>query len=260
MKHLDENEFKKLAQFGFQKMGNFTNDDVFIVGYPKSGNTLLQHIIAHLVFGLEKDAPKSLINSCVTEYYNNPWFFRHNQRHFFKSHELPKKEFKKVIYIVRDGRAAIRSYYYMLQNMGEKASLQKLYESGGKSFVGSWASHVEAWLENPFNADIHWLKYEDIIQNKEDVIKSICQYLEIERTSSQLKNVVEATSLANMKAMENDFSWQRSKSFKTWSNEGSFVREGKAKGFNKDETIKEEWIKSFEIVASAMLKEFKYLK
>lgn len=254
-----EADLQKLSQFGFQKMGEFTPEDVFIVGYPKSGNTLLQHMVAHLVFGLQKDASKSLINSCVTEYYNNPWFFRHNPRHFFKSHELPKKEFQKVIYIVRDGREAVRSYYYMLQNLNQKVSLENLYTSGGNSFVGTWADHVAAWLHNPFEASILWITYEDIMNDKKAVLKTISQFLSLERTESELQLVIEATSLENMKRMEKDYSWQRSKSFKTWKEDAQFVREGKTQGFIKDVQIKQEWITAFENKSETILKKFKYL-
>lgn len=254
-----EEDLQKLSQFGFQKMGDFTSEDVFITGYPKSGNTLLQHAVAHLVFGLKKDASKSLINSCVTEYYNNPWFFRHNPCHYFKSHELPNETFKKVIYIVRDGREAIRSFYYMLQNMNQKVSLENLYTSGGKSFVGTWSNHVSKWLENPHDADILFIKYEDLTKKKKEVLISLCKFLSIERTVEELQLVLEATSLENMKKMEQDFSWQRSKSHKTWKEHAQFVREGSVKGFVNDEQIKEEWVQKFEDLSKDMLQKFNYL-
>lgn len=259
-KHIQSNEsFEKLIQFGFQKMGDFTTEDVFLIGYPKSGNTLLLHMIAHLVYGLRSDAPKSLINSCITEYYNNPWFFRHNPRHFFKSHELPKPEYRKVINIVRDGREAIRSYFYMLQSMNEKASLEKLYTSGGKCFVGTWQQHVESWLENPFNASILYLRYEDIIQHKADALHKICDFLEIERNPTEIQNVIHATSLENMKQLESDYSWQRAKSFKTWNPEGKFVRQGNASGYLEDPMIHPKWIQLFEEQSKQTLQKFNYL-
>ncbi|MEZ4874062.1 MAG: sulfotransferase domain-containing protein [Flavobacteriaceae bacterium] len=257
--HPLEQEIQKLAQFGFQKMGDFRAEDVFILGYPKSGNTLLQHVVAHLVFGLRKDASKSLINSCVTEFYNNPWFFRHNPQHFFKSHELPHPNFKKVIYIVRDGREAVRSYYYMLKNMNQKVSLENLYTSGGETFVGTWANHLETWLENPYNAQILWVRYEDLIQDKKQTLKAICQFLALERTEDELESVMEATSLANMKAMEQDFSWQRSKSHKTWKEDAQFVREGNTKGFESDTQMNQAWVSAFEGKSKAMLQKFMYL-
>jgi len=250
---------KKLNIFGFQELGNTNNEDVFIIGYPKSGNTLLQHIVAHLVFGLRKDAPKSLINSCVTEWYNNPMFFRHEKRHFFKSHELPDEKFKKVIYIIRDGRDAVRSYYYMQKNLGKNVSLDDLYSSGGKTFRGTWASHVDKWTANKYKADILYIKYEDLLKNKRNEIDRICSFLGIERTDQEIKNVLEATSFENMKTMEKSYSWSRMKSFKDWKKEGNFVREGKSGGFKLEDNLKKPSLDNFISASRSMLEEYKYL-
>ena len=58
--------------------------------------------------------------------------------------------------------------------------------------------------------------------------------------------------------MENDFSWQRSKSYRNWKESGNFVREGKKAGFLDDELVFDEWIKQFEDVSIDMLKRFQY--
>ena len=104
-----------------------------------------------------------------------------------------------------------------------------------------------------------WITYEDLTINKVAVLKSLCQFLSLVRNDSELEQVMEATSLENMKRMESDFSWQRSKSFKTWKEDAQFVREGKTRGFVKDEQIKEEWVVAFEKKSEAMLKKFNYL-
>ncbi|MBL86697.1 MAG: hypothetical protein CMO82_08585 [Winogradskyella sp.] len=253
-------DLEKLAQYGFENFGTFNDEDVFIIGYPKSGNTLLQHIVAHLVYGLRNDAPKSLINSCVTEFYNNPVFFRHDKRHFFKSHELPKKEFKKVIYIIRDGRESIRSYYYMRKNLNEKASLDEMYLSGGDSFVGTWNNHLAMWHKNPYNASILYLKYEDLIKDKTTEILKICNFLNLERSKEDIVKVFDATSFENMKKMENSYSWQVVRSYRTWKKEGSFVREGKTSGFKKDKAVNDSSLKQFVELSKQMLTHYGYLK
>lgn len=254
-----EEGLSKLEQFGFQKFGAFNEEDIFIVGYPKSGNTLLQHLVAHLVFGLKADTSKSLINSCVTEHYNNPWFFRHDKRHFFKSHELPKPAYKNVIYITRDGREAIRSYYYMLNNLNKEVSLETLYDNGGDSFVGTWNNHLKQWTENPHGANILFVRYEDLLANKKMEIERICDFLSIERTTLEIEEVMDRTSLENMKEMEKGYSWQRSKSHKTWKESGSFVREGSAQGFKKDEMVTEASVNLFVNLSEEMLKEYQYI-
>ncbi|MEM7186041.1 MAG: sulfotransferase domain-containing protein [Bacteroidota bacterium] len=238
-------DVSKLEKFGFESFGNFTEEDVFIMGYPKSGNTLLQHVIAHLVYGLRADIPKSIVNNCVTEYYNNPMYFRYDPRHFFKGHELPNERFKNVIYIVRDGRAAVRSLYYFRRNLNDQVSLQTLYENGGECFVGTWNNHVEQWTENKYGSNILMIRYEDLLSRKKEQLERICEFLSLERTSEELDQVVEATSFENMKRMEQGYSWQKAKSFKTWKASGSFVREGNKDGFKSDENVDDASLEKF---------------
>jgi hypothetical protein len=249
-----------LERWGVEKFGKFTEKDVFVLGYPKSGNTLLQHLVAHLVYGLRKDTSKSLINTCVTEYYSNPYFFRLNKRHFFKNHELPKPEYKNVIYIIRDGRAAVRSLYYMQKDMGVKdISINSMYEDGGDSFRGTWNNHIKQWIDNPFNANIIYIKYEDLIDDKLTQIKKISDFLSLNRTEEELQNIVEATSLANMKNMENSYSWKRKKTFHSWNKKGSFVREGMASKYLSDELINPDALKKFEEISEEMLGKMNYM-
>lgn len=254
-----QTELDKLKQFGFEQLGNFNHDDVFIIGYPKSGNTLLQHIIAHLVYGLRKDTSKSLINTCVTEWYNNPWFFRLGKQHFFKSHELPRPEFKNVIYIIRDGRDAVLSYYYMQKNLGRQVSLEELYNSGGELFVGNWQNHIDTWTKNEYNLNIHFIRYEDLIENKFNELQKICDFLKIERTKSEIELVIEATSLENMRFLEKSYSWKKLKTFNTWKENGVFVREGKSNTFDSDDKINPLWIDSFVKKSQLMLEKYNYL-
>lgn len=251
---------KLLEVVGFQKMKKFEEADVFITGYPKSGNTLLQFTIAFLVYGLRKDAPYSLLNTCVTDVYANPYFTRLNIPHCFKSHELPNEQYKKVIYVVRDGRDAVRSYYYMRKNMGEEnVCINEMYENGGDCFVGTWKDHVKRWIDNPFNADILFIKYEDFITQKEQEIKRLCQFLNIERSNTEIQQVIEASSFENMKLLEQGYSWKHAKNSQNWKKEGSFVREGKSNNFTKTENVSAEALKKFVTSSSEMLKYFKYI-
>ncbi len=251
-------DLKHLERFGFQKFGNFTDEDVFIIGYPKSGNTLMQNLIAHLVFGLKKDTSLSLINTCVTEFYNNSYFFRHDNRHFFKSHELPKPEYKNVIYIIRDGRDAVLSYYNMQKNLKRDIDINTLYENGGETFVGKWNNHAKAWKENKYNLNIHYVKFESLKKNKKLEIERLCSFLNIERSEKDIEDVIEATSIENMKKLEKSYSWQRLKSYKKWKEDANFVGKGMSNGFLDVKEINENSLKIFENDSDEMLKFFKY--
>lgn len=251
-------EISILKRHGFQSINNLNDNDVFLIGYPKSGNTLLQHIIAHLVYGLRSDSSIGLINASVTEYYSNPYFFRLDKRHFFKCHELPSSKFRNVIYIVRDGRDAVLSHYFMLLNKSKEVDLEEMYKLGGDSFVGSWNNHVVQWKENSFKSRILYLSYEDLLskQKKRKTILDIASFLQIERSSEEIEQVVNSTSLENMKKLEKSFAWKHKKHIQGWKRDTNFIRKGKKGSFKN---IDKNLIKSFEKISHQGLKTYGYI-
>jgi hypothetical protein len=208
-------------------------EDVFIVGFPKSGNTLMQHIITHLVYGVNDEVSRSIVNLITPDIYANTHYFRFNNVCFFKSHERPQPNYKKVIYLIRDGREALLSYYHMVKNMGGDISLNDLYEGKINIYGGSWHEHVNEWEKNPYKADILFVKYEDLIANKIEVLLRLCDFLSLKRTSQKLEKVLEFSSFEFMKKLERKDDWVRMKK-KTNLNKGSFVRKGVINSY-KDE-------------------------
>lgn len=208
-------------------------NDVFIVGFPKSGNTLMQHIIAHLVYGINEEGSRSMVNLIVPDIYANSHYFRFNVRCFFKSHDLPKPEYKKVIYIMRDGREVLLSYYHMMKNMGTPVSLEDLYTGKIKLYNVTWSGHIEQWESNPYNADVLWMKFEDLKANKGIELQRICSFLNIERNAKDLEKVVRFTALDHMKEMEKRADWTKMKKnkFKKGKN---FVRKGRLDSFKTE--------------------------
>jgi hypothetical protein len=128
--------------------------------------------------------------------------------------------------------------------------------SGGDSFVGNWNNHVMKWKENPFNADILYIKFEDLISDKASVIKEIASFLNC--NSYNIEDIVEATSMENMKIQESSFSWQRSKKTRTWKEGSSFVRKGKS-GSYLSENVPAQFIEKFEELSMDALKAFNYV-
>src|ERR1700745_392531 len=88
-------------------------DDVFLVSYPRSGNTWTRFLIGNL---LNPDEPVSFTNieTRVPEIYFNPdRILRHLPRpRLLKSHECFQPLYKCVIYITRDPRDVAVSFYH----------------------------------------------------------------------------------------------------------------------------------------------------
>lgn len=217
---------------------NKTNpEDVFIVGFPKSGNTLMQHIITHLVYGLNSEVTVSIPLLFVPDIYASTHYFRFNEVCYFKSHERPQPNYKKVIYLVRDGREALLSYYHMMKNMGKEISLEDLYHGKIDIYGGQWHEHLAEWEKNPYNAEILFVKYEDLITNKMSVLNQLCSFLNITRTSAELNEVIKLTSFEFMKTVEQKEDWQKIKINISFT-KGNFVRKGAIDSY-KEEIPKE---------------------
>ena len=94
-------------------------NDVFLVSYPRSGNTWLRFIISNLVeplapvdfITLEHRAPDIHINS-------DRAMQRLRDPRFLKSHEYFDPRYRRVLYVVRDPRDIVPSYYRYHVNYG----------------------------------------------------------------------------------------------------------------------------------------------
>src|SRR5207249_5512725 len=88
-------------------------DDVFLVSYPRSGNTWTRFLIANLAHPNE---PTNFANieSRIPEIYLFPDRVLLNlpRPRILKSHECFDPRYKRTIYIVRDPRDVAVSYYY----------------------------------------------------------------------------------------------------------------------------------------------------
>ncbi len=229
------------------------DDDVFVVGFPKSGNTLMQQIIAQLVYGLNSSASRTMVELIAPDVYGNSHYFRFNDVCFFKSHELPKPEYRKVIYMIRDGREALLSYYHMKKNIGKEIELSELYNDKHKIFGTTWSGHIRAWEENKFGAEILFVRYEDLMKDKKSELIKICDFLKIQRKEKEIEQTIHQTSFEFMKSLEQKPDWTYLKKglFKEGKN---FVRKGEIDSYKEE--VSEELLTTFESNNSEILNKY----
>src|SRR5689334_7193419 len=88
-------------------------DDVFLVSYPRSGNTWTRFLLGNLLW---QDTPVTFSNieSRIPEIYFNPDRLMRQLRRprLLKSHECFQPHYPRVIYIVRDPRDVATSFYH----------------------------------------------------------------------------------------------------------------------------------------------------
>src|SRR6185437_416936 len=147
-----------------------------IVGFPKSGNTWMQSIMTSIMHGINTETlDNNVIQNLSPDVYSFKYYYRFINRCFFKTHELPNPTYKNVIYIVRDGRDALVSYYHYNKAQGTHYTIDEMISEGKGLFNVKWHVHTEQWVKNPYSANIIFVRYEDLINSPLQERKKICQ-------------------------------------------------------------------------------------
>lgn len=209
-------------------------DDICIVAYPKSGNNYLLFLIGMLLYKTKMDWSNKgdlvqNVKEKTVENLPNP--------HLVWSHEIYNPTYPKVIYLVRDPRDIVVSYYFhhiKYYPNHFKLNFNEFFEEFllGKIWPGMWDHHVESWITNQINIENGFLllKYEDLLNNTSKEIHKILKFLNLHRTDKEIKEAIEWSSFDNMKSLE--------EKQKEYLNPGEstdrkipFVREGRENGW-----------------------------
>jgi len=207
-------------------------DDIFIVGYPKSGHTWFQNLVAGVVYGADPEhLPDRVVQDLIPDLHRKLYYKRYQKPMFFKSHNLPHPSCRRVIYILRDGRDVMVSYYHFLQAIhGKEIDFQELICNKNGYTHHKWHEHVEAWMQNPFDAQIIIIKYEDLKRDPVCELRRFCDFVGLSREDTWLEFVARKAQFETMQRKEQRYGWDNPK----WPGDKFFVRRG-AVGSHKDE-------------------------
>jgi hypothetical protein len=164
---------------------------VWLASYPRSGNTLLRLLLRNGLgletyslhnegddkdFGQDEGLSKLVGHisgkdgqAVIEEARSSP------ELHIIKTHEKPLTD-DPAIYIVRDGRSAVVSFFHYIHDRGNKSvSMESIID--GLSFSGSWSSHFEAW--NPTTRpNTLFLRFETVADDPNGTIQQLSEFLQ----------------------------------------------------------------------------------
>jgi hypothetical protein len=187
------------------------SDDRFLVSYPRSGNTWTRFLIANLLFP-DKEVSFLNIDYLIPDVLNvnRRTLAKIPRPRLIKSHEYFDPRYKKVIYIVRDPRDVVVSYYYFHLKQGfipdgyPMDNFVKRFVAGDVDPIfASWGENVSSWIATCFNArDFLLLRYEDMKANTPVELAKVADFLAIRYDSAALSRVVELSSADRMRELE----------------------------------------------------------
>ncbi|HXJ89402.1 MAG TPA: sulfotransferase domain-containing protein [Candidatus Binatia bacterium] len=194
-------------------------DDVFLVSYPRSGNTWTRFLLGNLLW---QSDPATFLNieSRIPEIYFNPdRFMRALERpRLLKSHECFQPHYPRVIYIVRDPRDVAISYYHHNIKAGNipddypMASFVPRFIAGEFDRIfGSWRDNVLSWMAlRQGTPGFLLMRYEDMKRDTVMALSNVvaflegCSFRQIDARPEALHRAIELSSPERMRALEKE--------------------------------------------------------
>ena len=234
--------------------------DIVLASYPKSGNTWMRMMLSKLLSGggASFDDLTYYVPELEELRHHTNFFSLHNGGRIIKTHEPWRSNFRRGVYIVRDCRDVLLSYYHhQIRNdlfCGDISEFTQQFVNGCIDGYERWDNNVKSWCE----AQLQWpsnymlVKYEDLLVDTTFQLSRVCDFLGLNYSLESVKNAVALSSVRAMRSEE-----LSSASLGTLAKKGdSFVRSASS-GTWKD-VLKREDISLVENAMSKTLQQLGY--
>ena len=239
-------------------------DDMFLVSYPKSGNTWTRFLIANLVYR-ERNPDFSNINQLLPDVEG--MFKRDLERvsrpRILKSHQYFDPRFPKVIYVVRDPRDVVLSEYHFdikRRAIADDFPLQQFVSRFLRGELnhpyGTWGENVASWFYTR-RQDSRFLlvTYEALQTRPAEEMRRIASFMGISPDPERLAFAIEQSSADRMREMEKKQGHLWSSTRETRQDK-PFVRSAKAGGWKVE--LPESSVAEIEAAWGGLMQEIGY--
>lgn len=215
-------------------------DDTMIVSYPRSGNTWMRFLVAHLLhptMSISFANIETLIPD--TAAISSRDLKRTPRPRVIKSHEYFDHRYPKVIYIVRDPRDVVLSFYdfqrkyRQIEDSYPLAKYVDKFVNGrlNSASWGTWAENVGSWTSaRQGSKRLLLVRFEDLLHDPKLELARVAHFLSVPASPEMLDQVVANSSAARMRKLEKEQEHQWTATQKH-RKDIPFVRAAKAGGW-----------------------------
>ncbi|CAK9298165.1 unnamed protein product [Gordionus sp. m RMFG-2023] len=199
----------------------FQPEDIIIATYPKSGTTWTAEIVSLLMHPDDESYAKNLDISQRVIHFEappernvknldsipKPRIFQTHLQHPYLPPSIIRSQCK-IIYVLRNPKDVAVSFFHHHRMALEVGYFNKDFKHflslflEGKIILGSWFDHVKSYWKRKDDTNLLIVRYEDMINNLNEVIMTISKFLGVSLSRSQIANVSNACTFEKMKDNE----------------------------------------------------------
>jgi hypothetical protein len=183
-----------------------TADDCFIASFPRSGNTWLRFLLADLASGHRVDY--ELIDNlipAVGAHGRAPMLLGGSR--LIKTHEPYRREYRRAIYLVRDVRDVVLSWYRVTRpdrdNFADLDLCVERFVAGIATPYGKWTTHVLSWLRRPpGSAKVLVISYAELQADTLTSVQRVADFVGIRPREGQLEETLARYPIDEMRRLQ----------------------------------------------------------
>jgi predicted nucleotidyltransferase len=188
------------------KFAKIRKNDVFLVSFPKSGNTWLRFLIGNY---MHEKVDFSNVNELVPDIHicGCKHLQKMEEQRFIKSHFTFNPTYPKVIYIKRNIKDVLISYFFWYKKVdpikfNNFDQFFDLFVENGAGIYGTWLSHVNNWINEAKDSQILVINYEDLKENTIKEMEKILNFCDIPIDKQKLISAIKNSDIKNMSKLE----------------------------------------------------------
>lgn len=180
------------------------NTDIMVTSYPRSGNTWVRFLLANLIANSEQAIGFPAMGKLIPDVNESSSWANLPERpstgRLIKSHIPYDPAFKRVIYIVRDGRdVKVSHYHYNCPHHFQDTFLEYLQRD---VWPGLWHEHVESWLDHADNNSFLLVRYEDMLIQPEEQLKRMAEFVGLPTDKQRIDKAVKHSNFKSLQKVE----------------------------------------------------------